>query len=86
MDGDIPGWRSPRLSMLYSALPPLGKRRPKKDWRSIPLFAHISREARDFLEGVGNVRYFDKEEVLTHGDPKSKTYGQVLDRWTSTEW
>lgn len=62
------------------------ERSPKKDYRSVPLFADISRAARDFLEGLRNVRYFEQEQVLTDGDPKSKSYGQVVDRWMHTEW
>ena len=71
-DGDIPGWNGPRLSKLYHAMTPAEERKPQKDWRNVPLFADISREARDFLEGVCNVRYFEKEQVLTDGDPSPR--------------
>jgi hypothetical protein len=57
-------------------------RKPRKDWRSIPVFADITREACAFLEAACNVRYFEQEQVCTDGDPQSKTYGQILDRWT----
>jgi hypothetical protein len=48
-----------------------------------PVFADITREARDFLEGACNVRYFESVQELKDGKPDSKTYGQVIDRWTS---
>jgi hypothetical protein len=83
-DGDIPGWRGPKLSTLYSAMIPEAERKPRKHWRSVPFFRNITREVRDFLEGACNVRYFEKEETLTDGDPSSKTYRQVIDRWMST--
>ena len=83
-DEDIPGWRGPTLSTLYSAMTPEEGRRPRKNWRNVPLFGDITRQVRDFLEGACNVRYFEKEETLTDGDPSSKTYGQVIDRWMST--
>ncbi len=83
-DGDIPGWRGPKLSKLYSAMTPEEERKPRKNWRSVPLFRDITREVRDFLEAACNVRYFEKEETLTDGDPSSKTYGQVTQRWMST--
>ncbi len=45
----------------------------------------ISREKpATFLEGLCNVRYFTSEEVMKDGDPRSKTYGQIISRWTST--
>jgi hypothetical protein len=47
-DNDIPGWKGPRLSKLYRALTPEEDRKPKRVWRSIPLFKDISAEARDF--------------------------------------
>jgi hypothetical protein len=83
-DGDIPGWKGPRLSTLYRAMRPVEQRKPKKDWRSTPVFRDITREACAFLEAACNVRYFEQEETLTDGKPGSKTYGQILDRWTST--
>src|ERR1700693_5998877 len=84
-DGDIPGWDGPPLSKLYTAMTPQEERKGD-GYEGVPLFTDISREARDFLEGVCNVRYFDKEQVLTDGDRNSPTYGQVIDRWFSTEW
>src|SRR5258708_18152695 len=36
-DDDIPGWKGPRLSKLYSTMTPVGERKRKKDWRSIPV-------------------------------------------------
>src|SRR6267143_7012866 len=33
-DDDIPVWKGPRLSKLYSAMTPVEKRKPKKDWRA----------------------------------------------------
>jgi hypothetical protein len=84
-DGDIPGWRGPRLSKLYSAMTPEDDRTPKKEWRTTPFFKDITREARDFLEGVCNIRYFEFEQTIRDGVPGSKTYGQIIDRWTSVE-
>jgi hypothetical protein len=83
-DGDIPGWKSPRLSKLYRAMRPVDERKPKKDWRTTPVFADITRDACTFLEAACNVRYFEQEQICKDGDPRSKTYGQVIDRWTST--
>jgi hypothetical protein len=82
-DDDIPGWRGPKLSRLYRAMRPVEERTPKKDWRSTPVFRDITREACAFLEAASNVRYFEQEETLTDGKPGSKTYGRILDRWTS---
>jgi hypothetical protein len=48
-----------------------------------PVFADVSREARDFLEGVCNVRYFERTQQVTDGDRNSPTYGQVISSWTS---
>jgi hypothetical protein len=33
-DGDIPGWKGPRLSKLYRAMTPVEERKPKRDWRT----------------------------------------------------
>ena len=84
-DEDIPGWRGPRLSKLYSAMTPEEARKPKKEWRTTPVFKDITREARDFLEGVCNIRYFEFEQTIRDGVPGSKTYGQIIDRWMSVE-
>jgi hypothetical protein len=83
-DGDIPGWKGPRLSKLYRAMMPVDERKPKKDWRTTPVFADITHDACAFLEAACNVRYFEQEQICTDGDPRSKTYGQIIDRWTST--
>jgi hypothetical protein len=83
-DKDILGWKGPRLSKLYSAMTPVEDRRPKKDWRNVPVFTDITSNACAFLEGACNVRYFEQEQICKDGDPWSMTYGQVLDRWTST--
>jgi hypothetical protein len=48
-----------------------------------PVFADISPEACDFLEGLCNVRYFTSEQTMTDGNRSSKTYGQIISRWTS---
>ncbi|HLY45993.1 MAG TPA: hypothetical protein VKQ73_10475 [Stellaceae bacterium] len=85
-DGDIPGWRGPLLSQLYRAMTPVEERKPKREWRSVPLFRDVAREARDFLEAVCNVRYFEQEQTCRDMVPGSKTYGQIVDRWTHTEW
>jgi hypothetical protein len=77
-DDDIPGWTGPRLSKLYNALIPLDERKPKKDWRTTPVFQDIAREARDFLEAVCNIRYFEHEQLLKDG-----TTGKIIDRWIS---
>jgi hypothetical protein len=82
-DDDIPGWKGPRLSKLYRAMTPVDELRPKKDWRSVPAFADITHGACAFLEAACNVRYFEQEQICKDGDPRSKTYGQVIDRWTS---
>jgi hypothetical protein len=65
---------------------PIEERKPKRNWRTILLLTDISREARDFLEAVCNVRYFEQEETCRDMVPGSKTYGQITDRWTHTEW
>ena len=83
-DDDIPGWKGPRLSKLYRAMRPVEERKPKKDWRTTPVFTDITRDACAFLEAACNVRYFEQEQICKDGDPRSKTYGQVIDRWTST--
>jgi hypothetical protein len=76
-DKDIPGWKGPRLSKLYSAMEPLEERKPKKDWKGIPVFHDITGDARAFLEAACNVRYFEQEQIM-----KDNT-GKVLDRWMS---
>jgi hypothetical protein len=83
-DKDIPGWRGPRLSKLYRAMRPVEERKPKKDWRTTPVFTDITRDACAFLEAACNVRYFEQEQICKDGDPRSKNYGQVIDRWTTT--
>ncbi len=83
-DGDIPGWKGPRLSKLYRAMRPVDERKPKKDWRSVPVFTDITREACAFLEAACNVRYFEHEQICKDGDPRSKNYGQIIDRWMTT--
>ena len=82
-DNDIPGWKGPRLSKLYRAMTPVEQRKPKKNWRTTPVFADITREACAFHEAACNVRYFEQEQICKDGDPRSKTYGQIIDRWTS---
>jgi len=82
-DEDIPGWKGPRLSKLYRAMRLVEDRKPKKNWRTTPVFADITRDACAFLEAACNVRYFEQEQICKDGDPRSKTYGQVIDRWTS---
>jgi hypothetical protein len=82
-DKDIPGWKGPRLSKLYRAMMPVEDRKPKKDRRTIPVFSDITRDACAFLEVACNVRYFEQEQICKDGDPRSKTYGQIIDRWTS---
>ena len=83
-NGDISDWKGPRLSKLYRAMRPVDERKPKKDWRSVPVFTDITRDATAFLEAACNVRYFEHEQICKDGDPRSKTYGQIIDRWTST--
>jgi hypothetical protein len=77
-DKDIPGWKGPRLSKLYRAMRSVEDRKPKKDWRTTPVFSDITREARGFLEAACNVRYFEQEQVCKDGKDK------VIDRWMST--
>jgi hypothetical protein len=43
----------------------------------------VSREACNFLEGACNIRYFESVQEIRDGKPLSKTYGQVINRWTS---
>ena len=76
-DGDIRGWKGPKLSKLYRAMTPVEERKPKKDWRSIPVFADITRDACAFLEAACSVRYFEQEQICKDAS------GKVLDRWTS---
>ena len=52
-------------------------------YEGVPVFADVLREVRDFLEGLCNVRYFERTEYLTDGDRSSPTYGQVISSWTS---
>ena len=66
---DIPGWTGPRLSKLYRAIRPVEERKPKKNWRSTPVFTDITRDARAFLEAACNVRYFEQEQICKDGDP-----------------
>jgi hypothetical protein len=82
-DDDIPGWKGPQLSKLHRAMRPVEERKPKKAWRTTPVFADVTRDACAFLEAACNVRYFEQEQICTDGDPRSETYGQVIDRWTS---
>jgi hypothetical protein len=77
-DDDIRGWKGPRLSRLYRAMRPVEARKPKKDWRSTPVFADVTRATCAFLEAACNVRYFEQEQVCTDAA------GKVVDRWTST--
>jgi hypothetical protein len=76
-DKDIPGWKGPRLSKLYRAMTPVEDRKPKKNWRTTPVFEDITREACDFLEAACNIRYFEQEQICKDAS------GKVLDRWTS---
>src|SRR6266852_6993598 len=77
-DSDIPGWKGPRLSRLYSAMTPVEDRKAKKDWRLTPVFVDITRDSCAFLEAACNIRYFEQEQVC------ADTSGKVLDRWMST--
>jgi hypothetical protein len=56
---------------------PVEERRPKKDWRSVPVFTDITREACAFLEAACNVRYFEQEQICTDAA------GKIIDRWAS---
>src|SRR5712675_780164 len=75
-DDDIPGWQGPPLSLLHHSMDSQEERDDMTehretliaegmkgvklpDWSS-PIYADISREVRDFLEGVCNVRYFEQ--------------------------
>src|SRR5207253_11464577 len=62
-DDDIPGWKGPRLSKLYRAIMPVEDRKPKKNWRTTPVFADITRDGCAFLEAACNVRYFEQEQI-----------------------
>jgi hypothetical protein len=94
-DDDIPGWDGPPLSRLYSAMAPVEERKARGDtpaekakrrrlWAATPVFAEITRDVCAFLEAACNVRYFEQEQTCKDGDPRSKTYGQIIDRWVST--
>jgi hypothetical protein len=76
-DKDIPKWTGPRLSKLYDAITPAEERKPKKDWRGVPVFQDISRDACAFLEAACNIRYFEQEQIM------KDNAGNLLDRWTS---
>jgi hypothetical protein len=76
-DNDIPGWKGPRLSKLYRAMRPVEERKPKKDWRTTPVFADITHEASAFLEAACNVRYFEQEQICNDAT------GKVIDRWST---
>ncbi len=76
-DKDIPDWKGPRLSKLYRAMMPVEDRKPKKNWKSVPAFADITRDACAFLEAACNVRYFEQEQICTDAA------GKVIDRWAS---
>ena len=39
------------------------ERKPKKNWRTTPVFADITRDACAFLEAACNVRYFEQEQI-----------------------
>ncbi len=88
-DDDIRGWKGPRLSLLYQAMRPIEERKVygdtpeeramvRDEWAATPIFTDITTEAKAFLEGACNVRYFEHEQVCK--DAK----GKVLDTWTST--
>jgi hypothetical protein len=84
-DGDIPNWDGPALSKLYDAVRPADERKPwdgmpEGYWGNVPLFADISDEARAFLEGGCNVRYFEQTQKLYDGK------GKIGDSWTSTHF
>src|SRR5690349_20379645 len=83
-DDDIPGWKGRRLSTLYRVFRPVEARNPKKNGRTTPALAASTRDASAFLDAACNVRYFEQEQICKDGNPRSKTYGQVIERWTST--
>ena len=87
-DHDIPNWDGPPLSTLYNALDTLEERQKEEAnyYVGCPFYTDISREARDFLEAVHNVRYFEQEQTCRDGDPNSPTYGQVISTWTHVDW
>ena len=79
-DDDIVGWQGPPLSRLYRSLRTVDERKPEElDPAHTPFFKDISHEARDFLEAVCNVRYFDNEQKIKDG-----ATGRVVDTWTDT--
>src|ERR1700730_15814985 len=76
---DIVDWQGPPLSRLYHAMETVDGRTPEElDPAHTPFFKDISREARDFLEAVCNVRYFDYEEKLYDGT--TRQVPQYLDQ------
>ena len=80
-DDDIPGWKGPPLSLLYSAMTPVAERE-KAERYLLPVFTDITCEACAFLEATCNVRYFESVQEIKDGNRGSKTYGQIIDRWT----
>jgi hypothetical protein len=78
-DDDVLGWQGPPLSKLYRSFTPIEERDQDECWKDRPFFKGRSREARDFLEAVCNVRYFEYEQ-----ETRSATTGRVIDTWTGT--
>jgi hypothetical protein len=86
-DNDIPGWKGPRLSTLYRAMMPVEERKPKKDWRSIPAFADITRDACTFLEAACSRNRSARMETLApRTTVKSSTTGLLLIPSRSSRW
>jgi len=49
---------------------PVEVRKPKKNWRTTPVFTDITRDACAFLEAACNVRYFEQEQICTDATGK----------------
>ncbi len=75
--------RKPFTAKDYPNSKPAEIAKWKQELAETPVFADITREACAFLEGACNVRYFEQKQICTDGDPRSKTHGQTIDRWTS---
>jgi hypothetical protein len=88
-DDDIPDWKGPRLSKLYRAMRPVDERKPKKDWRSVPAFADITRDACAFLEAAvtsSKNRSARMETLAPRPTVKSWTAGRVPTPCRSNRW
>ena len=90
-DGDILGWKGPRLSKLYRAMMPVEDRKPRKTWKSVPAFADITRDACAFqlpaMSATSSRNRSARMETLApRPTVKSSTAGRVLIPCRSNRW